>query len=492
MLLSCSALLFLACSEDSLPPELLGEARCSELKVLAVLPNASLVIFLNDTMRRDYLGIYGGPVATPNFDAFASEGLLFENAATQSPWTKPSIATLFTSLYPSQHGVASAPQLRRTAPGERGLESDVLAGGLVTLAEVLRAAGFRTAAFMSNPWMGKRFGFDQGFEVYDDSFARWGVPGDRVVAAGLEWLKGLEPGERYFLYLHTIDSHRPYGRISLDDIELKLRQYNSSRRLTALEGHQLSGFLKLRNGQPAESAGFLPTTSLVKAAYREGIAEFDRGLGTFLAAARRSESWRRTAVLVTSDHGEALYERGYGNHGGGLYDDEAAVPLAARLPGVSPETGRVECLVGLVDVMPSLCSYFGVDCPGATKGWSFLSSPGDTEVEVRRYLVTEGVMDRPEHRSIRNRHYKLMYEPQGQRDSRDKDTPWSQFAVGTDEAERHDVLEADPRSSLGDQAFRVMRPALFQAVERMAVPDGGTAEVDPELQKRLEALGYME
>jgi hypothetical protein len=88
--------------------------------------------------------------------------------------------------------------------------SDRLSASGVTLAEAYRAAGFRTAAFVANPWLDRRFGFEQGFEHYDDSFARWGVPGERVMKSALEWLATLAPDERFFLYVHTIDTHCPY------------------------------------------------------------------------------------------------------------------------------------------------------------------------------------------------------------------------------------------------------------------------------------------
>jgi len=80
---------------------------------LSAPKNVCVVFILNDTMRRDHVNIYGGRVETPNFDAFARDGVLFENAFTQAPWTKPSVSTLFTSLYPSQHGVISHPYFRK-------------------------------------------------------------------------------------------------------------------------------------------------------------------------------------------------------------------------------------------------------------------------------------------------------------------------------------------------------------------------------------------
>jgi len=496
-----AACLVTACGGDAAPPapglEFQGEMRCDELRIEALPEASSAVIILNDTMRRDVVGAYGGKARTPNLDAFAEGALLFERAVSQSPWTKPSIATLFTSLYPSQHQVATDPELRRSeagAGGEEVMETDRLPRGLVTLAEVLGGAGLRTAAFVANPWLEPRFGFDQGFEVYDASFAAWGASGNAAVDAATEWLEDLAPGERFFLYVHLIESHRPYGRIELDGLDAKREQFNSDTRPTGVDADGLAAGLRLEDGTPATAAGFRPSRSLFRAAYRRGVEDFDAVLGRLLEALRASEAWERTAVIVTSDHGEALYRRGYGNHGMGLFEDETALPLVARLPGVAPSRGRVGCLVGLIDVMPSLCDYLGVPCPAASAGWSFLDGirPPDA---ARRYLVTEGVMGRPSHRALRNRRFKLLYEPEGKRGRGDaSDPPWSLYDLKEDPRERFDRTQPGQtrRGREALEAQRVMSAALPEAVAAYEAPARETAPVSPQLESRLEALGYLE
>jgi arylsulfatase A-like enzyme len=472
-----------------------GELRCSELRIEAVPEAASAVIVLNDTMRRDAVGAYGGKARTPALDALAEEALLFERAVSQSPWTKPSIATLFTSLYPSQHQVASDPSLRRQGAGAdtEVAETDRLSEGFDTLAEVMGKAGMRTAAFVANPWLGERFGFAQGFEIYDDSFAAWGSSGDAAIDAAIDWLEGLAPGERFFLYLHLIESHRPYGRLPAQDLEAQRARYNDDSRPTGVDADALAASIRLEDGRPATAAGFRPTRALFQTAYLRGVEDFDALLGRFLDALRKSEAWQRTAVLVTSDHGEALYRRGYGNHGMGLFEDETALPLVARFPGVEPTRGRVGCVVGLVDLMPSLCDYLGVPCPGSSAGWSFLSRPGAPRDSTRRFLVTEGVMGRPSHRALRDRRFKLLYEPEGKRGRGDvSDPPWSLYDLETDPRERFDRVEARHSSSSSQRAYQAMSAALPQAVADYQAPDKESAPVSPELESRLEALGYLE
>lgn len=480
------------------PPDeaALGEPRCSELRLDAVPPGASAVIVLNDTMRRDVVGAYGGRAHTPELDRFAEEGLLFERAVSQAPWTKPSVATLFTALYPSQHGVATDPGLRRpdaVVSDAALLETDRLPEGFVTLAEVLRDAGLKTAAFVANPWLDDRFGFAQGFDVYDDSFAAWDNSGDAAVEAAIAWLEDLAPGERFFLYLHLIESHRPYGRLGPEGLDALREELNRDQRPTGVDAAGLADVILLADGRSASAAGFQPTRALFQAAYRRGVEEFDVLLGRFLEALRASEAWPRTAVIVTSDHGEALYRRGYGNHGMGLFQDETALPLLARLPGVAPGRGRVECLVGLVDLMPSLCDYLGAACPARLSGWSFLARPGEPRDAQRRYLVTEGIMGRPSHRALRNRRFKLLYEPEGKRGRGDvKDPPWSLYDLEEDPRERRDCVEARQATPTTQRAYAALRAALPGAVADYAAPARETAPVSPQLERRLEALGYLD
>jgi choline-sulfatase len=483
-LLSCGA-------EETLPPELLGEAAC-DIVTLAGPPVArDVVLVLNDTWRRDFTGLYRGQAPTPRLDELAAESLVFDRAVTQAPWTKPSVATLFTSLYPSQHRVASTPQLRDRSrrKGEGDLmEADVLAASLPTLAEVMREGGLRTGGFTSNPWMESRFGFAQGFEIYDDSFARWGAAGDDVFAAALAWLETLPPDDHYFLYLHTIDSHRPYGWLAPGAEERDRDRLNATAPLTTGDGLALARTIRLADGSRAVEHGFRPTLGLVREAYARGVEDFDRSLGSFLDRLRERlpERWPGTAVIVTSDHGEALFERGYGNHGSGLFDDEAAIPLVARLPGVQPASGHVACGVGLVDVMPSLCAYLGLSCPDSVQGWSFVRASGTASPEERRFLVTEGVMDAPGDRSIRNARYKLVRRTSG------GDATWSLYDLQADPRERFD--RADPRHATPEStyALETLRHLLPVAVEALPAPEQRSEPVDPELQRRLEALGYTD
>ena len=240
---------------------------------------------------------------------------------------------------------------------------------------MLRAAGYRTAAFVSNPWMETKFGFDQGFEIYDTSFARWGLeneqaklPGIEVSAKALEWLATLPPGTPYFLFVHYLDSHRPYPPLHVQELAAHQDEIrNDHRELDDKERRELAVLVHVEGKPGVAPPPIEPKLSMLELAYDKGIEHFDFALERLLEGLAHSEEGRRAAVVVTADHGEALYERGYGNHGRGLHDDELAVPLAMKLPGVVGPKDGVSCLVGLVDVLPTLCTYLGVACPAGPR-----------------------------------------------------------------------------------------------------------------------------
>ena len=455
---------------------------------------SNVILIINDTMRRDRVGIYGGAARTPAFNAFGEENLLFDTAYTQSPWTKPSMVTLFTSLYPSHHGVLSHPILRQrdgsSKDGSLNLRMDVLSQQFHTLAEILRDNGFRTAAFMGNPWLKKEFGFSQGFELYDDSLASWDVPGTVVSQSGLKWLEKVAPGERFFLYLHYMDSHRPYGRLKRSDLADRREQLRADKRV--LSQHARSEIAKnvwMDEGVSAAAMGISPSITLVEMAYDRGIEEFDHALGLFLDGFKSHEMYEQTVIIVTSDHGEALFTRGWGNHGGGLYEDEVAIPLAARLPGISSDSSPIKSPVGLVDLLPTLCTYLNVELPGDATlfGRNWLESSASKGKLRDRHLVTEGVMYRPENRAIRFHGYKALWQPNpvGPAGKR------GLFHIVEDAEEAHNLLTQRQGTKSAAKTYEDLIRGGVESVAPFAAPQVESVPLDPEVLERLRSLGYI-
>lgn len=231
--------------------------------------------------------------------------------------------------------------------------------------------------------------------------------------------------------------------------------------------------------------GVRPTRALLERAYDRGIEEFDQALGFLLEGLRATRDLSKTLVIVTSDHGEALYERGYGNHGNGLYEAELAIPMVVSGPGVP--AGRQDCVGSLEDLLPTLCEGMALDCPDGLPGQSFRSA----RQRGSRVVVSGGVTARPGNRMARDARYKLIHEPDGSLAGTSPNEPDSLFDLEHDPEEQRNLLD-DPaaRAELAPMIER-----LQAAVAAAATPELEPAEskpLDAELQDRLEALGYLE
>jgi hypothetical protein len=158
-------------AEAALPEGAEPIEPCVALQIDELPENANVVLIVNDTMRRDRMGVHGGPAPTPRFDDFARSNHYFSAAASVAPWTKPSIASLFTSLPPAVHGLLDDPRRRQGAQAAWS-QADGLSQDFHTMAELLRRWGYRTAAIVTNPWTETKFGFAQGFEELSRSVRR--------------------------------------------------------------------------------------------------------------------------------------------------------------------------------------------------------------------------------------------------------------------------------------------------------------------------------
>src|SRR6266850_2351547 len=253
-------------------------------------PNVLVVTI--DTLRTDRLGCYGfGLAHTPAIDRLADEGVRCTDVASSAPITLPAHCSIMTGLYPPAHGV-------------RDNGNYALGPEAVTLAERLQTAGYRTGAFVSAAVLTRRYGLDQGFEVYDDDL--WSEdepelfmirerPASRTADRALAWLDDWwKNGRRqpFFIWVHFFDPHQPYKQRSID------------------------------------LAALAPTL------YDAEIAEADRGVGRLIDRLREQGVLDDTLIVFTADHGESLDEHGEPTHGIFIYDATIHVPLIWRLPHV--------------------------------------------------------------------------------------------------------------------------------------------------------------
>ncbi|MGH9333854.1 MAG: sulfatase, partial [Vicinamibacteria bacterium] len=357
-----------------------GETSVADRAPEEIERRPSIVLILVDTLRRDYLGFHGfaGRIS-PNLDWLARESMVFENAFTQAPWTKPSIASLFTSLHPDTHGLDNHEGLFGKRESEP-LTTGVLPEEAVTLAEALRRAGYRTAALVANPWIHARYGFGQGFSLYEVV-----TTSEEILARAQDWLGERESEEPFFLYLHFMDVHGPYDSPEVDfeamasNASLDVREEPPRSKLEKLprylEGISWFEEQDLRSRSWGDLIAFrLSRSRTLRARYAANVMDFDRRIAPLLSQIRNSELDRGTTVVLTSDHGEELLEHGGWDHGFNLYEHQLRVPLWIRTPGARA-VGRSERPANLVDVMPTLLSLAGVAAPDDLEGEDLLSAP---------------------------------------------------------------------------------------------------------------------
>mgnify|MGYP001307795094 CR=1 FL=1 len=437
----------------------------------------SVIVVLVDTLRADFLGTYGfdGPIS-PQIDRLASESVQFERAFAQAPWTKPSIASLFTSLAPDTHRVLSHDG--KYADGDRA-STEALPQEASTLAEGFQQAGYATAAFVANPWLLREHGFAQGFDLFDQRQGAALPPRASVMLeAARKWIAARPKGQPFFAYVHLMDVHGPYDAPEADyDAVRESPGLGPSRELDDATLAQIRPYL--RRARWVDGPGVRDVRTW-RARYAAGVHALDRQLGAFLADLAKSGVLDRTLVVVTSDHGEELADNGGWDHGFRLYEHQIHVPLIVRLPGGAGGGRRVQEIVSLVDVMPSVLGQAGIAPPPAAQGRDL--SPllrGADAGPGAGASFAGGVKWNPRMHSLRAPGWKLIA---------DESAPSVEvFDLTADPTEQKNVASSRPeeRARL-EKTLDAHRSAL--AAKPALAPEKGA--VSDEMKKRLEALGY--
>jgi len=298
-----------------------------------------IVLLLADTYRADNLAAWGGdPRLAPRLNRFAETSRRFLGVRAPATWTLPSLAGMFSGLYPPQCGVESG--------------RDRLGDQARTLAELLHGAGYRTVAITDAGHASWRFGLAQGFEWFEQNrevdFEHTLLSVERQLAA--------DDGRPLFLFVHSLRAHDPY-RVS-DETCSSLGDDPAFHR----DWRELQEEALRRSAEGVRSEPFREDTDSIEAIharYRGGSVDTDRGFGEVLDRLDRAGVLEDAVVVFTSDHGESFGEHGITAHGTGTWDEQALVPLLIRAPGVSP--GEDRTLASLIDLPPTLALLAGIE-----------------------------------------------------------------------------------------------------------------------------------
>jgi arylsulfatase A-like enzyme/Tfp pilus assembly protein PilF len=397
---------------------------------LAHAQHATPVILISvDTLRADHLSCYQvGRRPTPHIDALAKHGTLFSEISSAFPLTLPSHVALFTSTAPFANGVEdNGVPLRSTA---------------ITLATVLKSAGYRTAAFVASFVLDRRFGLNRGFDVYDGpadvhnantTLMERKRAGAQVTDAALRWLEG-NSSAPFFLFLHLYDLHLPYD---------------------------LPRDPSLRHGETG---------------YTAEVAYEDQVLGDFLAALNRRGLLDKALIVFTSDHGEGLGEHGESTHGYFIYQSTLRVPLIIHWPAeFSHAMGeRMDEPAGLLDVAPTILDAVGIQRPAAMRGRSLISAGRDREI-YSESLYAQNHFGCATLRSLRVGRYKYIESPKPEL-----------YDLVSDPNEARNLYDQQrPRATAFARQLAAVR------ANARAIPPSQPASPEPDTIAILRSLGYL-
>ncbi len=419
-----------------------------------------VILISVDTLRADHLSCYGyARLHTPHIDSLARGGTVFTAIDSQAPITLPSHVSLFTSTYPFANGIRENAQ--------------VLPPGAVTLATVLAAHGYSTAAFIGGYFLARRYGFAQGFQTYDSPFDACSInsalelkrPADLVLKGAEHWLEQ-NANRPFLLFVHLFDLHQPYN-------------------------------------PPAAYRARAPQSE-----YDQELAYVDDSLGEFFHFLAERGLDRRALVVLFSDHGESLGDHGESTHGYFIYSSTLHVPLIFHWPQAEKygnwklETGnslpassfqfpvsssnylaRGEAPAGLIDVAPTILNFLGISSPPSFCGHSLLELLKDVGSPPRDvYSETSYAHDKfgwSALRSLRRGDYQYIEAPHPEL-----------YDLKHDPAELHNLLSS--QSALAT-SYRERLGALAARYRSLPAAGGETgAAVVPGAAESLRSLGYLE
>jgi arylsulfatase A-like enzyme len=418
----------------------------------------NLVVYVADALRRDHVGAYGGQEGlTPNIDMLASESVVFDRAVAQSPWTRPSVVSLLTGLEPQFHGVVDRP--------------DSLPDDALTIAEMLSAAGYFTAAVISNGNIGAEFGLAQGFDLFSPP-GKGRNSSERTTERTIEVLADENLVEPFFLYIHNLDPHHPY-----DIHGTEFEELIGTRPDPYFGGQEFLAHVK--GGAVTPTAQQREATS---ALYKAEVAYMDREFGKILDELRRRDLYEDSLVVFLSDHGEEFWDHSKWGHGETFYDEVIEVPLIIKSPRPrSP--GRRKDLVQHIDLTQTLLEYASLPVIEGSHGRSLRPViDGSSSLNENRPRQVLSHLALGERNGVALTEISWRFALRG----RELDNV-ELFHLETDPSEGNNLSDLNP---ITIEYFR--RSLGYLEDSRASRIRSQEIEIDPELNEQLKAIGYIQ
>lgn len=430
--------------------------------------DANIVLISIDTLRADRLSLYGYEVPTsPYLQSLAEEAVVFDRFLHSGGGTLPSHMTMMTSLFPRTHWINNS--------NNRVLEEE-----RITLAEQLKEAGYATAAFTDAGWVRGKFGFRQGFDTYDDKGGRF----EETLPKAFSWLRENHRSP-FFLFLHTYDVHSewktklPYS--CPGGMETSFLSESASDFTGCRGGKCATALLKHVNQKVTDGKG--TAESILGGADLESISDLydgcikyvDGRIETIVNELKSLGVYRNTLLIITSDHGEEFGEHGMMLHSQGGYVEMSWIPLVIRFPDGEFAGHRVEHLVTMTDVMPTVLEAVGIPLNDQAQGVSALPAIlKDRPIRRDTHMYSVLVYDRWKYFPDQRELYDLVEDPGEQ------NNVW---------AENPELVQELEKRVRGLKAEDVK---LFDDFRASLTSPGEEVELTDSEIENLKALGYLQ
>ncbi len=434
-------------------------------------PIRNVVVILIDTLRASKLRAYDptSRVQTPVFDRLVEHGTLFVRAQSEENWTKPSVASVLTGLTPATHGCKT--------------DAARLPDGAEMVSEAFDAAGFATGSFIANGYVSDRFGFDQGWDYYTNFIREeHSTHAEDVYRAAGDFIEQ-HRGERFFVYVQTIDPHVPY-----DPPAEYLRMYDPRTDYTGQVQPRMTADLLERAKRNPPQVTFTQSDITRLTALHDGdITYHDHWMGEFISRLETLGVADDTLFVITADHGEEFQDHGSWGHGHTVYQELLGVPLLFYRPGHVPEGQRIQQTVSTMFIPQTVVDAAGI--PGMTRAEGRSLMPDIRGAVPTGYQVAfSDMLD--DRRVIRAGRWKMIING----------TNTKMFDLQEDPHERNEVTDMGHwpvasrylRILLGQYLGSVDRGHWWSSSQtaRGSLTGGGDIQMDRITCMQLVALGY--
>lgn len=466
----------------------------SNNKIQSPADPPNLLLITIDTLRADHLHLYGyDRIETPTLDNLGQNGTVFLNAVSQSSVTRPSHSSILTGVTPPNHGV-------------RNNITYILKEDEITLAEILSQNGYITTAFVSAEPLRSIFGIDQGFSHYDDQLtvsplssiflrirrgqnfysvgSTIGViirkhffpepepqrKASLTLNAAKEWLQvEIEKPEPFFVWIHLFDPHTPYDPPPPFDEKYKTPVTQDSK--LDSQGEPVSRNVDLYDGE---------------------ITYVDTELGKFFKWMKQIGAWENTLKVVTSDHGESFEKDYLYKHSKRLYDSIVLVPLLMHFPETVPSNLRIEKIVRLIDVAPTILDILGLPTEHTMDGHSLVRLMDHPEIAEDRdeafprfASIETSQTKRKNMVALRGLEWKMIYEI---------DNPVRElYNLLSDPEELINLYTESGLNQEDDSIWNIMEDKIVTYMDSaQPTSEENVIELAPESLERLKTLGYVD